>query len=644
MATQTLRRRLWKTPMRDLIRGRVTGRLDLDALLEQSDLPAQAADKVRAVVKRTRLWRLEKIDVANELIAHFQDGQDAQTPLDEMIESFGDETQAARLIRRAKKRQRPILWHAFRWSRRAVGALIVIYLGLIVYFLAGSPQVKVNYLAKFNARAEAVPQDQRAWPLYRKALLALDLKRVREWDSPAPYYQDLPPEQQDEHWDQMQPPFRSSQMDRLSESLHPGDPGWSDTAEFLQSHQDELSLIRQGAMRQGMGFAAGFPEDFTPEDRKLFQMQIDPEQLNATHSYKDPDHNLIGVLLPHLSPMRSMARLIAADARLAATEDDAARTYDDLAALQGLADQSREVPCLIGELVGIAIRTIGYQTTSDLLTQHPDLLTNDQLQQLAHRYASADLSLLIGMEGERTWFHDIVQRMYTDDGHGDGHMTEEGLKLLNTAMSMGGDDNEFLGSTGLNALIGPVSMMGMASRKEMVDTYNRLIDKQIAALDTPLWQTTIQPVDDEIEHWSQIKQARYFLISYLMPALGAVRKAGEAARGQREGILIGIALQMYHRDHGDWPKTLNALKPKYLPTVPIDRINGKPLHYHVTDTGPLVYSVGVDEDDDGGRPPTDKSTGKPNNYNACPRQFTGEPVTDPENDGDWVLWPMPSDR
>ncbi|MEZ6192904.1 MAG: hypothetical protein R3C45_16650 [Phycisphaerales bacterium] len=53
MSSTTFRRRLWKTPMRDLVRGR-TGRLDIEQLLEDADLPAPTANKVRNVVKRCR--------------------------------------------------------------------------------------------------------------------------------------------------------------------------------------------------------------------------------------------------------------------------------------------------------------------------------------------------------------------------------------------------------------------------------------------------------------------------------------------------------------------------------------------------------------------------------------------------------------
>ena len=84
-----------------------------------SPLPGDLASIVHRVVRRTRLWPGEKIDVARELVGHFLDGletlqQDKGLAVDaaakELVESFGNEKLAARLICRSKKRCRPVIW------------------------------------------------------------------------------------------------------------------------------------------------------------------------------------------------------------------------------------------------------------------------------------------------------------------------------------------------------------------------------------------------------------------------------------------------------------------------------------------------------------------------------------------------------
>ena len=104
-AHSPLLRRLWHTPLRDIARGRLTARLDIAGLLVAAELPAPIPDTIRTTTRKTRLWRLEQTDVARELIAHFRDGLNAGTP-PELVAAFGDPVITARLIRRAKKRNR----------------------------------------------------------------------------------------------------------------------------------------------------------------------------------------------------------------------------------------------------------------------------------------------------------------------------------------------------------------------------------------------------------------------------------------------------------------------------------------------------------------------------------------------------------
>ena len=52
------------TPARDVLRGVLSARLDPRTLIAAADLPAPLPTLVYTVVKRSRLWRREKLDVA----------------------------------------------------------------------------------------------------------------------------------------------------------------------------------------------------------------------------------------------------------------------------------------------------------------------------------------------------------------------------------------------------------------------------------------------------------------------------------------------------------------------------------------------------------------------------------------------------
>ena len=99
---------------------------------------------------------------------------------------------------------------------------------------------------------------------------------------------------------------------------------------------------------------------------------------------------------------------------------------------------------------------------------------------------------------------------------------------------------------------------------------------------------------------------------------------------QRRLVVTAIALKRFQLEHGQWPETLAELSPEFLPSVPIDPYDGKPLKYHSNPDGTfLLYSVGEDGVDDGGDPSPTKTTSSSSlNWNWTKTR-------------DWV-WPQPA--
>ncbi len=64
--------------------------------------------------------------------------------------------------------------------------------------------------------------------------------------------------------------------------------------------------------------------------------------------------------------------------------------------------------------------------------------------------------------------------------------------------------------------------------------------------------------------------------------------------------MAAIALKLYRREQGRYPENLQALVPRYLPQVPTDPFDGKPLRYQRLKSGFKLWSVGRDLKDDGG--------------------------------------------
>ncbi len=98
----------------------------------------------------------------------------------------------------------------------------------------------------------------------------------------------------------------------------------------------------------------------------------------------------------------------------------------------------------------------------------------------------------------------------------------------------------------------------------------------------------------------------------------------------RDVVVAAIALKRFQLKHGQWPESLAKVVPEFLPTVPIDPYDGKPLRYRPNGDGTyLLYCVGEDGVDNGGDPTCPPSAGSPSldwlNFKAR----------------DWV-WPQPA--
>ena len=91
------------------------------------------------------------------------------------------------------------------------------------------------------------------------------------------------------------------------------------------------------------------------------------------------------------------------------------------------------------------------------------------------------------------------------------------------------------------------------------------------------------------------------LVCMLIPAVRKVDQAADRAEQTQRNLQVAFALGAYQRDHGAYPKQLAALTPKYLPQIPQDVFSGKALIYRLEDKGYLVYSVGPNGIDEGGR-------------------------------------------
>jgi hypothetical protein len=87
----------------------------------------------------------------------------------------------------------------------------------------------------------------------------------------------------------------------------------------------------------------------------------------------------------------------------------------------------------------------------------------------------------------------------------------------------------------------------------------------------------------------------------LVLAMRKVQNVHDRTEQTHRNLHVAFALGAYHRDNGRYPAKLDDLAPKYLAAVPNDIFSGKPIVYRPAEKGYLLYSVGVNGEDEEGR-------------------------------------------
>jgi hypothetical protein len=168
------------------------------------------------------------------------------------------------------------------------------------------------------------------------------------------------------------------------------------------------------------------------------------------------------------------------------------------------------------------------------------------------------------------------------------------------------------------------------SRQKLSSDYFRILDQASANLKLPMREADWTGIEHDLKssHDSLFSRMNPMAIARFTPSFWFAQDRADINLSRRDGLVVGIALEAYRREHGSYPQELKALVPGFVARIPEDRFTGGELKYRLLDGKPLVYSVGTDRDDDGGRAP--QST-----YKAA-----GWEVPDaPTPDGDWLLYP-----
>jgi hypothetical protein len=557
---------------------------------EMENLPQSAQEFIKLVIKKMGYRRSVRRDVKAELTAHFvdelrdcTDQQQRQQKAQQLIEQFGDAKLLGILLRRAKKRCRP-LWRTV--VARTFQAIGILFLCLILYsawFLTGKPNIKVDYLAIVNQKNKPLLSGKdNAWPDYEKAIMLFvepskemgEIEAFKNWRSSYTSFAELNPEDRK----------------KIRTWVEDNNSAWQ---QYVQGSSKPYSY------------------------RQIL------------YSEKDKEKWLLNILLPELGTLRNLARLGIWRSRMEIYDGQKDSAVDECLAVirTGRLWQSNRVT-IVEQLVGLALSNLGHNEILYIISSRD--IDSAKLQNIQQQILDIykDGFPALNFEGERMMFMDIIQHTFTDSGLGGGHLIPERMALFHEIIKpdIGNTvPGRYDGAEYTSAiLLFTVPAMYHARRNKTIEKVDEMYNQIDRTAKMTPYHRHINDVNN-VERVESLSKYRYFLVSMFVPAFNRASELVYRTRTSHEATITILALQRYKLKYGQYPEGLSQLHEQdYLHSIPLDPFSDKPLLYKKTDEGFMLYSVGLDFKDDGGVLGTDSKGQK----------------TIWADEGDAVFWPV----
>lgn len=438
-------------------------------------------------------------------------------------------------------------------------------LGLAAPFWFGEPVVSRRFVSDYNREVVTLPPDQVAWRLIREAAL---LPKVN---------------------------IKGSKYEDVGiVATTPDDPLWPALVDAVERDQKLIQLAIEAGRRPRMGMpAVAFSDGAMDESWWANLDRVDVE------SSPPP----LSVALPQLGVLRRMARSLMADCRVAAEFGDAARVLRDVRAILALPTLAFDCPQIIGQLVGFAILNVASNEIGYVIAAYPGLLDDDDLQCLSADLLTARMGLpAVNIDGDLESVSDWIQRVYSDDGRGNGIVTYSGL-MAGASKPPPSLVQRLLGLVLENSrLAGTVRAFGTRAQANSVLEGARTALKQDADA-LPCKRTRWASDDLDFKGLNKPEVVAQCPVVIMLPTLRKAITAREDAAVTLDAARLVIAIERHRLRHGAYPTSVEQVMAAGFDGVPMDRFVCQGLRFREQGREPpLLYSVGVDRTDDHGQP------------------------------------------
>ena len=386
-------------------------------------------------------------------------------------------------------------------------------------------------------------------------------------------------------------------------------PADDDPQENASTHYQEAFRLLTD-MPPGMPSAARFrPQEASEAERRLVEQWVAVNHEALDHILEAAEKPYYWVDVPsmkdedivragQLGTFRRAAICLGYQAKLLAARGDVSQALRHALAAHKMGnhlDDPRRTQ--IERHVGLAIGALAQGIGFSLLASTPipaELLREFQSELETRPSTSAALSA-----GDEIALLDAIQRYFTDDGTGNGHLLPG--KVFGDYRASHELPNELAASAAYLRHL----------RIAWTHPDRKATAHRIAALRASLerlaaqtsWQLLRQGTSYEQET-KTLGDGNYFLQHLQWPKrMGQTLTIHERCRAGTDALVTTIALLRYKQAQGAWPHDLETLvRTDYLREVPMDPFSGQALVYVPMGETFTLYSLGADFDDDGGTP------------------------------------------
>ncbi|MHC4584597.1 MAG: hypothetical protein ACYS3N_08690 [Planctomycetota bacterium] len=278
-------------------------------------------------------------------------------------------------------------------------------------------------------------------------------------------------------------------------------------------------------------------------------------------------------LIPHIGDLRKCAMLLKLEAILHAENGNAVLAARSIRSIFGIAHSLAKEPLLISQLVCTGCKGIAISSLERVVNRVE--FTDEQLVKLTETVSNAeDLSTISrALAGERCMGISFFKN-----------------PVVSTPELIGRDAPPV-------PILELYKALGLADRDAVI--YLDIMNDYMETARLPLHhrQKAAETIEAKLKATSKVR----ILLHGFMGGVPRAITINIRSIAQLNTARIGIAVQRYRLANGDIPDTLTELVPTYLDAVPKDPFDGSELRYRKLESGFVVYSVGEDKKDDGGR-------------------------------------------